>query len=111
HHPLATPAIERAALALSGEREGRVDLVEPADGEVRILRTPAARGRGRPRRDTVVERVADRAFRLGADGFWQVHRGAARVLDAAVRQALAGVPVDSGAHHLDLYGGVGLFAA
>lgn len=108
-YPLATPAIERAALALSGESEGRVDLVEPADGEVRILRKPASRGR--PRAGVVTEQARDREFRLDADGFWQVHRGAASVLDAAVRASLARIPVDDGAHHLDLYGGVGLFAS
>lgn len=108
-HPLATPAIERAALALSGEREGRVDLVEPADGEVRILRKPASRGR--PHAGVVTEKAGDREFRLDADGFWQVHRNAASVLDSAVRASLAGIPIDDGAHHLDLYGGVGLFAS
>lgn len=45
-HPLATEQIERTALALGREKPGRVDLVEPADGSVRILRRPDARGRG-----------------------------------------------------------------
>lgn len=111
-HPLATTGIERAAFALGRERPGRVDLVQPADGEVRILRRPdrAAKGR-RPRPVVVTEHAAGREFRVDADGFWQVHAHAATALDAAVRDALRGLDAPDGAHHLDLYGGVGLFAA
>ncbi|WP_156760927.1 class I SAM-dependent RNA methyltransferase [Microbacterium karelineae] len=108
-HPLATEGIEEAALALRGQ-EGRIDLVQPADGDVRILRRPA-RGRVRGADEVVVERVAGREFRVDVGGFWQVHRGAATALDAAVRHALDGIPADGDAHHLDLYGGVGLLAA
>jgi tRNA/tmRNA/rRNA uracil-C5-methylase (TrmA/RlmC/RlmD family) len=58
----------------------------------------------------VVERVGSRAFVVDAGGFWQVHRLAAATLTAMVRDALdAGVDPD--AAHLDLYGGVGLFAS
>ncbi|MGO1305865.1 MAG: class I SAM-dependent RNA methyltransferase [Microbacterium gubbeenense] len=111
-HPLATEQIERTALALGREKPGRVDLVEPADGSVRILRRPDARGRGpRPEPEVVTEIAAGREFRVDAGGFWQVHRQAATALDAAVREALAGIEADADAHHLDLYGGVGLFAA
>ncbi|WP_110588477.1 class I SAM-dependent RNA methyltransferase [Microbacterium suaedae] len=109
-HPLATAGIERATRGLRGE-EGRIDLVEPEDGEVRILRRPA-RSRGRADGDeVVVERVAGREFRVDAGGFWQVHRSAATALDAAVRDALREIPAEDHPHHLDLYGGVGLFAA
>ncbi len=53
---------------------------------------------------------------MDAGGFWQVHRLAAATLDHAVRSALRDIdPADEGldpeAWHLDLYGGVGLFAA
>jgi tRNA/tmRNA/rRNA uracil-C5-methylase (TrmA/RlmC/RlmD family) len=109
--PLATRAIARAADRLTGVEPGRVDLVQPADGRVRVLGRPAAR-RGRPRPETVVERVGDREFRVDAGGFWQVHRLAASALSTAVRDGLAAVGgVDPDAAHLDLYGGVGLFAA
>lgn len=110
-HPLATAAIERVALQLRDEREGRIDLVQPADGEVRVLRRPDGRGSRRARPEIVTERVGERTFRVDAGGFWQVHRLAATALDAAVRDALAGLDAQPGAHHLDLYGGVGLFAA
>jgi len=132
--PLATAAVERAALALRGGEPGRIDLVQPGDGRVRTLPRPhtprdAAPRRGRggrvvsrpsarrtPTPEVVVERVGDRDFRVDAGGFWQVHRLAAHTLTTAVSAALRGLPgggpaVDPDAWHLDLYGGVGLFAA
>ncbi|WP_455132300.1 hypothetical protein [Microbacterium aurum] len=54
---------------------------------------------------------ATRSFRVDAGGFWQVHRLAAHSLSALVADALADIGVDPDAHHLDLYGGVGLLAA
>ena len=114
-YPLATPAIERtiAALVKAGkEREGRIDLVHPADGEVRVLRRPTTRGRSKkPSTEVVTEIVAGRRFDVDAAGFWQVHREAATALDRVVREVLAGLEPAERAHHLDLYGGVGLFAA
>ncbi|MBN9213823.1 MAG: 23S rRNA methyltransferase [Microbacterium sp. SCN 70-200] len=155
--PLATAEIEAVAATLGGTpggfAPGRVDLVQPSDGSVRVIVRPAAerrptaeragaerpaerragaepgakarrqpRGRTRtarpPRpaedptaRETVVERVGDREFRVDAGGFWQVHRLAASTLTSAVRTALESTGIDPSAHHLDLYGGVGLFAA
>ena len=114
-HPLATEAIESAALRLSRGRPGRIDLVQSADGAVRVLARPdAAKGPPAEARDVIVERVGSREFRVDAGGFWQVHRLAAATLDAAVRAAIEGVApdgLDPDAQHLDLYGGVGLFAA
>jgi tRNA/tmRNA/rRNA uracil-C5-methylase (TrmA/RlmC/RlmD family) len=77
---------------------------------------PASARRGKaPTREVVVERVGGREFRVDAGGFWQVHRLAAHTLTTAVSAALRGLPggsaVDPEASHLDLYGGVGLFAA
>lgn len=114
-YPLARPAVAAAALALQGGEEGRIDLVEPADGDVRVIRHEdterLARGRGRrPVPEVVQERVGDRTFQVDAGGFWQVHSRAASVLDAAVYGLLDG-HVDADATHYDLYGGVGLFAA
>ncbi|MDN3495360.1 hypothetical protein QL996_05430 [Planococcus sp. APC 4015] len=117
--PLATAEVERAALALQGGRPGRIDLVQPADGRVRVLARPEREGKARPpkvdhrkdpAREIVIERVGDRAFRVDAGGFWQVHRLAAHSLTSLVADALTG-SVDPEASHLDLYGGVGLFAA
>jgi len=117
-HPLARPAIAEAALALHGEAPGRVELVEPADGKVRIIRReeterPARVARGfrrRPTPEVIHEMVDDRRFEVDATGFWQVHPRAASVLDAAVYGILDG-HVDDDKTHYDLYGGVGLFAA
>jgi tRNA/tmRNA/rRNA uracil-C5-methylase (TrmA/RlmC/RlmD family) len=124
-HPLATEAIERAALQRAGGAPGRIDLVQTADGRVRAIERPdaprPARGRRRPaprpvaagNADVVEERVGERRFRVDAGGFWQVHRLAASSLTQAVTDALHALPggVDPDAAHLDLYGGVGLLAA
>ncbi|MDQ2846247.1 MAG: TRAM domain-containing protein [Actinomycetota bacterium] len=58
----------------------------------------------------VTETAVGRAFSVARDGFWQVHPDAAAVLAAAVDDALDGVELTGGVA-LDLYGGVGLFAA
>ncbi|KAF2414424.1 23S rRNA methyltransferase [Microbacterium sp. B35-04] len=133
--PLATAEVEQAALALRAGEPGRVDLVQPADGRVRVLPRPerrpdaagrrgsGRRGRRAPEAETVIERVDGREFRVDAGGFWQVHRLAAHSLTQAVTGALqslrqdgpirqsGGLWIDPEAWHLDLYGGVGLFAA
>jgi tRNA/tmRNA/rRNA uracil-C5-methylase (TrmA/RlmC/RlmD family) len=115
--PLATPEIEAAARALGTAAPGRVDLVHPADGRVRVIARPD-RGRRRSTpvdaaaREIIQERVGAREFRVDAGGFWQVHRLAGATLTDAVTRTLAGSGVfDAEALHLDLYGGVGLFAA
>ena len=113
---------------------GRIDLVQPADGECASSPVPSrrsprgrrgARDAGRPRagasgadaaREVVVERVDGREFRVDAGGFWQVHRLAAHSLSRRSRVCCArlradGPAIDPEAWHLDLYGGVGLFAA
>jgi tRNA/tmRNA/rRNA uracil-C5-methylase (TrmA/RlmC/RlmD family) len=56
----------------------------------------------------VVEHVGERPFEVAADGFWQVHPGAPATLVHAVLEALGPRPGES---VLDLYAGVGLFAA
>ena len=56
----------------------------------------------------VVEHVGEHAFEVAADGFWQVHPGAPATLVDAVLEALDPRPGES---VLDLYAGVGLFAA
>jgi tRNA/tmRNA/rRNA uracil-C5-methylase (TrmA/RlmC/RlmD family) len=52
--------------------------------------------------------VLGRAFEVSAGGFWQVHPGAATVLAQAV---LDGLDAQPGERVVDLYAGVGLFAA
>jgi tRNA/tmRNA/rRNA uracil-C5-methylase (TrmA/RlmC/RlmD family) len=128
--PLATAGVEWVGLGLSSGVRGRIDLVQPADGRVRVIprpdppRTPRTRGGRRPThpplpvpkeaQEVVLERVGDRDFRVDAGGFWQVHRLAAHTLTRLVTEVLENdgrTLVDPDAAHLDLYGGVGLFAA
>jgi tRNA/tmRNA/rRNA uracil-C5-methylase (TrmA/RlmC/RlmD family) len=62
--------------------------------------------------EVVFEEVGGRRFRVDAGGFWQVHRLAAQSLTELVASELGATgSVDAEAWHLDLYGGVGLFAA
>lgn len=110
--PLATAALARVAADLRGAAPGRIDLVQPADGRVRVIPRPDG-ARTAPAGEVVEERVGDRVFRVDAGGFWQVHRLAADALTEVVAdriRASAG-DLDPDATHLDLYGGVGLFAA
>src|SRR5439155_2757064 len=65
------------------------------------------RGRGWVREQVLVD-GSRRAFRVSGAGFWQVHPGAAQALLDAV---LAAADPQPGEHAVDLYCGVGLFAA
>lgn len=87
---------------------GRLPLVE-LDKPVSVLRINEKDGgvhrvHGRP---FVRERAADRTWRVGNGGFWQVHPMAADVLVEAVMRGLMPKKGDTA---LDLYCGVGLFA-
>lgn len=55
----------------------------------------------------LTEVVGERTYRVGATGFWQVHRQAATVLSEVVAAELG---ARRGDRIWDLYGGVGLFA-
>jgi len=109
-YPLATLPIERAAEKLFAGRGDRIDLVQPADGRVRVVNRRAEQN-PREQHEVIIETVGGREFQVDADGFWQVHRAAATTLDAAIRRLLGGERIDPDAWHLDLYGGVGLFGA
>lgn len=76
----------------------RVRVVAPAVGGARVL--------GPGRHDPVHETAAGRRWAVAADGFWQVHPGAADALVQAVQDALMPEP---GERLVDLYSGVGLF--
>lgn len=106
--PLARSVIADAARTLAAADPGRITLVEPGDGRVRVIPQPE-KGR-QPKPEVVWEQVRERRFAVDAGGFWQVHPHAATTLDEAVRGLLDG-RVDARSAHLDLYGGVGLFAA
>lgn len=80
----------------------------------RIAELPAVNAglvvNGRPRRvpHGLRHQVLGRSFEVAAGGFWQVHPGAAQVLSQAV---LDGLDPQPGDRVVDLYAGVGLFAA
>jgi tRNA/tmRNA/rRNA uracil-C5-methylase (TrmA/RlmC/RlmD family) len=81
--------------------EGSEESERPADGLTRV--------RGRTwLRETVVAGEWRRDFRVTGAGFWQVHPAAAATFVAAV---LAQLDPQPGERALDLYSGVGLFAA
>lgn len=91
-----------AALDLFGRTwpTDRVGFVAPTGGPARAF-DPSD-----PPADPIEERAVGRRWRLAADGFWQVHPGAADALVACVSRLLA---ARSGEHLVDLYAGVGLF--
>ena len=80
----------------SRPRAGDADVEHPG---------PPRRLRGRT---WLAEEAAGRTWRVSGGGFWQVHPGATEVLAAAV---LEGLEPREGERALDLYAGVGLFAA
>lgn len=112
--PLADAELEAIApLARTLEGATSVDLIAPSEGDAAIVvhsagdRRDARRGPA----PTVVEAVGDRRFTVDRDGFWQVHRGAAATLTAAVQDFVDAGRFDPAAENQDLYGGVGLLAA
>ena len=87
---------------------GHMPIVE-MDVPVSVLRGDrdgaAARVHGRAQ---VREVAAGRTWKVSGSGFWQVHPAAADVLSAAVLEAVKAQPGETA---MDLYCGVGLFAA
>lgn len=108
--PLAAESIQRDAL-LDERLIGAavVDYVALADGTTDIIASEEGAADGPT--DTIIERVGDREFQLDRAGFWQVHREAPALLTDAVQRAVDASIADPKAANLDLYGGVGLFAA
>lgn len=98
--PIADVDVVRAAADVGVA--GEVAAVASSTGEVVAGPVDALVG------ERVRERVGEHLLEVSATGFWQVHPGAPRVLTHAVA---AGLEVRSGEVLLDLYGGVGLFAA
>ncbi|WBQ02250.1 class I SAM-dependent RNA methyltransferase [Kribbella sp. CA-293567] len=78
-----------------------VKAVVSSEGKTAVLTDDNSGGR-------VVEVVRNRRFRVEANGFWQAHPAAPETLVDAV---LAGLEPRDGETALDLYSGVGLFAA
>lgn len=108
--PLAMETVERAAPFGARQNPGSIDVAVTSEGFVCVTKRDAA-GRAGRRPLVIHERVGGRRFALAAEGFWQVHRKAPEVLTAAVQDAVDDSLFDPRAFNLDLYGGVGLFAA
>ena len=72
-----------------------------------LIEAPGARD-AMTAQSTVVETVDDHTFEVAGDGFWQVHPQGPRILVDAVLELLGPQPGES---VIDLYCGVGLFAA
>jgi tRNA/tmRNA/rRNA uracil-C5-methylase (TrmA/RlmC/RlmD family) len=104
---IATSTGERAVVV--SPRSHRTVAVPDLGAEASVL---VDEGRGHVRavrgRATLTERAGDREFRVTGSGFWQVHPGAPATLLEAVLEFAAVRPGD---WCLDLYCGVGLFAA
>jgi tRNA/tmRNA/rRNA uracil-C5-methylase (TrmA/RlmC/RlmD family) len=112
--PLATDTLAKLA-PLAGFMPDMefVDLIDPSGEDPRMIVTSREEGRVkvRPARDPLREVVGEREFAVDARGFWQVHRQAATTLSNAVTQMIDEELFEPHAANLDLYGGVGLFAA
>ncbi len=90
-----------------GERA--VDVVAPSTSDAAVVVAVPSGERSAPiLRERVVAPSWQGDFQVGARGFWQVHPGAAAVFVETVMSWLRPQP---GERALDLYAGVGLFAA
>lgn len=103
--PLATDAInEIAPFRESMSGVDTVDVLSPSVGDARLIV-------GKQAPTVIRERVGNREFRVDDSGFWQVHARAAETLTNTIAELLDRDRFDPTALNLDLYGGVGLFAA
>jgi tRNA/tmRNA/rRNA uracil-C5-methylase (TrmA/RlmC/RlmD family) len=100
--PAAGP-LDVSRLRLTPSTQVRLARDEGGPNRV-VVGDPRSTPAGRP----VTRTAAGHRFEVAVDGFWQVHERAPEVLSAAVRAA---VPAGRFRSALDLYGGVGLFAA
>ncbi|MFC4586925.1 class I SAM-dependent RNA methyltransferase [Sphaerisporangium corydalis] len=128
---IAGPEVERIGVERGNWRGGSsVEAIATSTGERAVVVSPKSHrtvavpdlgaeaavlvdeGRGHARavrgRAALNERVGDREFQVTGSGFWQVHPGAPATLLEAVLEFAAVRPGDWA---LDLYCGVGLFAA
>ena len=105
----ATGSSDRAVVVTPLPKpEGRMPIVE-LDVPVSVLRgDDTGKARRVHGRAQVREVAVGRTWKVSGSGFWQVHPAAADVLNAAVLEAVAARPGDTA---MDLYCGVGLFAA
>jgi tRNA/tmRNA/rRNA uracil-C5-methylase (TrmA/RlmC/RlmD family) len=100
HCPIASPGAQPPLGAWPSGTA--ITVVEAATGTSVLVGDELVQGT-----PLVTEHAADRNWSVPADGFWQVHPGAADTLVAAVLQ---GLNPRAGERAFDLYCGVGLFA-
>jgi tRNA/tmRNA/rRNA uracil-C5-methylase (TrmA/RlmC/RlmD family) len=109
---ILVPEMRFAELAQRGAKgEQKIEISISNTGERTIATAPS--GDESPMRisdgpDIAHYTVGSNAFEVSQKSFWQSHKDAPRVLTEAV---LTYAELTSGDHVLDLYGGVGLFAA
>ncbi len=107
---IATPSANYPVLATRRwPAKSRVEISASSSGERSIAIAPAIRGskaRLTQGPNALKEYVDGHELRVSNASFWQSHELAPEILTGAVREH-----VQEGDHVLDLYGGVGLFAA
>ncbi|MEO6790644.1 MAG: TRAM domain-containing protein [Ornithinibacter sp.] len=115
HCRIAAPGVDRLRVTeQSWPGAEAVDTVAPSVGDPVAVPVPVTEEPLVTEQVDATWRIDDatvsfsRPFTVGARGFWQVHPGAATTFVTAVMEALA---VQPGERALDLYAGVGLFAA
>lgn len=100
--------LETGVLERSWPGETSVDVIAPSAGDAVVVPVPS----GEPTAPSVTEHVAASGFSadfdVAARGFWQVHPGSAATFVETVLGLLEPQPGETA---LDLYAGVGLFAA
>jgi tRNA/tmRNA/rRNA uracil-C5-methylase (TrmA/RlmC/RlmD family) len=84
--------------------DARVEVAVSSTNEVSVMRS----GRSISGPTQIVEQVGGNSFKISPSAFWQSHRSAPVELVKAALSQLGVKPAD---HVLDLYSGVGLFAA
>ena len=105
--PLAVAEIEELGLQLKNwSGVEKISIAASSTGDLQWLVDKKVNGSER-----LVERVADRTFRLSSGAFWQVHTDAPKALTSAVIDAAKLVDFKPEKQNLDLYAGAGLFSA
>jgi tRNA/tmRNA/rRNA uracil-C5-methylase (TrmA/RlmC/RlmD family) len=116
HCPIAHPLVESAGVeAARWIGFDEVEVAASVGAGSHVVRKLRAGDRGNQHRGpasssggVLVEQSGGRSFTVSPGGFWQVHPAAADLLTEAV---MAGLGPQLGDYALDLYAGVGLFAA
>ena len=105
--PISVPSIANTqVLARRWPPHATVQVIASNTGDEVVIVKNEAGGQEILGSSQVDQKVLGRTFKVAADGFWQVHPAAPKVLSEAVIDSLSPIPGD---HALDLYAGAGLF--